>query len=228
VTFYKLDFARQNLRQIYLIVNDVLEKVMMWNATIPNERDLYKMAYETILEISEPTTIRDFNAYKREFDQEHPEANRTARQRSGRFWFNWIFGSMISFKYGDDVAKTIHDYMNHLNVQDIEAGKRYTLHNEKMVKIFKQCLDDGELACWKRASLDEMPTTHREVTWPELKRNLCYVQSDEELARTLKVLMIPRALKVGVQRRSLPRRSLGSAPSLENIKAGIGDSKQPI
>jgi hypothetical protein len=35
VTFYKLDFGRQNLRQIYLIVNDVLEKVMMWNATIP-------------------------------------------------------------------------------------------------------------------------------------------------------------------------------------------------
>jgi hypothetical protein len=164
---------------------------------------------------------------------------------------------MISFKYGDDVAKTIHDYMNHLNgqdrgknmnlptlynhlehyskvantlrgVQDIEAGKRYTLHDEKMVKIFKQCLDDGELARWKRASLDEMPTTHREVTWPELKKNLHYVQSDEELARTLKVLMIPRALKVGVQRRSLPRRSLGSTPSLENIKAGIGDSKQPI
>jgi hypothetical protein len=64
VTFYKLDFGRQNLRQIYLIVNDVLEKVMMWNATIPNERELYKMAYETILEISEPTTIQDFNAYK--------------------------------------------------------------------------------------------------------------------------------------------------------------------
>jgi hypothetical protein len=39
VTFYKLDFGRQNLRQIYLIVNDVLEKVMMWNATIPNERN---------------------------------------------------------------------------------------------------------------------------------------------------------------------------------------------
>jgi hypothetical protein len=128
---------------------------------------------------------------------------------------------MISFKYGDDVAKTIHDYMNHLNgqdrgknmnlptlynhlehyskvantlrgVQDIEAGKRYTLHNEKMVKIFKQCLDDGELAHWKRASLDEMPTTHREVTWPELKRNLCYVQSDEELARTLKGVDDPK------------------------------------
>jgi hypothetical protein len=221
VTFYKLDFGRQNLRQIYLIVNDVLEKVMMWNATIPNERDLYKMAYETILEISEPTTIRDFNAYKRAFDQEHPEANRTARQRSGRYWFNWIFGSMISFKYGDDVAKNIHDYMNHLNgqdrgknmnlptlynhlehyskvantlrgVQDIEAGKRYTLHNEKMVRIFKQCLDSGELARWKRASLDEMPTTHREVTWPELKKNLRYVQSDEELARTLKGVDDPK------------------------------------
>jgi hypothetical protein len=66
VTFYKLDFARQNLRQIYLIVNDVLEKVMIWNSTIQRERDLYKMAYETILEISEPTTIQDFNAYKQE------------------------------------------------------------------------------------------------------------------------------------------------------------------
>jgi hypothetical protein len=77
-------------------------------------------------------------------------------------------------------------------VQDIEAGKRYTLHNEKMVKIFKQCFDDGELAHWKRASLDEMPTTHREVTWPELKRNLHYVQSDEELARTLKGVVDPK------------------------------------
>jgi hypothetical protein len=77
-----------------------------------------KMAYETILEISEPTTIQDFNAYKREFEQRFPEANRTARQRSGRFWFNWIFGSMISFKYGDDVAKTIYDYLDHLNRQD--------------------------------------------------------------------------------------------------------------
>jgi hypothetical protein len=47
----------------------------------PDERDLYKMAYETILEISEPTTIRDFNAYKRKFEQEHPVANRTARQK---------------------------------------------------------------------------------------------------------------------------------------------------
>jgi hypothetical protein len=95
------------------------------NATIPNERDLYKMAYETILEISKPTTIRDFNAYKREFEQRYLEANRTARQRSGRFWFNWIFGSMISFKHGDDVAKTIHDYMNHLNGQD--RGKNMNL-----------------------------------------------------------------------------------------------------
>jgi hypothetical protein len=129
---------------------------------------------------------------------------------------------MISFKYGDDVAKNIHDYMNHLNgqedrgknmnlptlynhlehyskvantlrgVQDIEAGKRYTLHDEKMVKIFKQCLDSGELACWKRASLDKLPTTQREVTWPELQKNLHYVQSDEELARTLEGVDEPK------------------------------------
>jgi hypothetical protein len=72
VTFYKLDFGRQNLRQIYLIVNDVLEKVMMWNATIPDERELYKMAYETMMEISEPTTVQDFNTYKQLFEQRFP------------------------------------------------------------------------------------------------------------------------------------------------------------
>jgi hypothetical protein len=129
VTFYKLDFGRQNLRQIYLIVNDVLEKVMMWNATIPRERDLYKMAYETILEISEPTTIRDFNAYKRKFEQEHPVENRTARQKSGRYWFNWIFGSMISFKYGDDVAKNIHDYMNRPTTGSVNPQLTPQTHN---------------------------------------------------------------------------------------------------
>jgi hypothetical protein len=32
---------------------------------------------------------------------------------------------MISFKYGDDVAKNIHDYMNHLNGQD--RGKNMNL-----------------------------------------------------------------------------------------------------
>jgi hypothetical protein len=54
-----------------------------------------------------------------------------------------------------------------------------------MVKIFKACLDDGELAHWKRANLDQLPATGREVTWPALKCNLHHVQSDEELARTL-------------------------------------------
>jgi hypothetical protein len=70
------------------------------------------------LEISEPTTIQDFNAYKQEFEQRFPESTWTSRQRSGRFWFNWIFGSMISFKYGDDVAKTVYDYFDHLNRLD--------------------------------------------------------------------------------------------------------------
>jgi hypothetical protein len=62
---------------------------------------------------------------------------------------------------------TLYNHLEHYSkvantlrgVQDIEAGKRYTLHDEKMVKIFKQCLDDGELAHWKRASLDQMPDT---------------------------------------------------------------------
>jgi hypothetical protein len=49
-------------------MNYVLEKVMMWNTSISNERQLYAMAMETLMEISEPTTVQDFNllnyAYK--------------------------------------------------------------------------------------------------------------------------------------------------------------------
>ena len=69
--------------KINLIVNDVLEKVMMWNTTISDERQLYKIAMETLMEISEPTTVQDFNTYKQLFEQEFPLGTRSPRQCSG-------------------------------------------------------------------------------------------------------------------------------------------------
>ena len=180
ITFYKLDFGRQGLRQIFLIVNDVLEKTKMFNKTISNERQVYTKAMETQMKISEPTTVQNFELYKELFEQKFTPIDRSHRQNSGKFWFDWIFRSMIRFKFGDDVATTVHAYFSHIykldrgshitlptlsnhlshfsmvsdqlrSPQEVEEGRRLTFHEGKMVDIFKACLDEGgELAHWKR------------------------------------------------------------------------------
>jgi hypothetical protein len=50
---------------------------MMWNSTLPEERQLYQMAMETLMEVSEPTTVQDFNTYKQLFEQKFPARTRT-------------------------------------------------------------------------------------------------------------------------------------------------------
>jgi hypothetical protein len=191
-SFFVFDQDRSSLRHFYLTIRDLmsLQRCKHEPETSFRESDaFYTGCFNGLWQVCTTFTAVDLRKLSQEFYED--PANKRIEQ-SKKFWFQWIIGSFIQFKYGSEVAPTFKAYLLNLDTHDrgpdmnlrdfyrrlqqfnhisdcfrsatqVVNEDTYRLSDEQMIEVFYNCLDREEKRRWHRFDMRKAELTYEKL-----------------------------------------------------------------